>query len=236
MEIYKTTNITAPQPLRIKQDLSRDPPPAVAASLPASWALSPGKRALDLLLALVLMVAALSWITLLLGVLIKLNSRGAVFFTQKRIGKNGSVFTCYKFRTMYPNKLSDSMQAMNNDVRVTSLGKWLRRYHIDELPQIFNIFLGHMSFVGPRPHMLSDDVFFASVLPCYDRRKSVRPGLTGMAQIKGFHGYAQDIISISNRTRMDLFYIRKASFSIDFKILLATLFPPLHEKKKSWNK
>lgn len=237
MEIYKTTNISVPKQLRVKQDLTCDRKKNTARIQAAPWALASGKRFFDIALSFVLIVAVLSWLTILLGIIIKLNSRGSVFFKQKRIGKNGHAFTCYKFRTMYPNKFSDSVQAKNDDARITSLGRWLRAYHIDELPQIINIFLGDMSFVGPRPHMLSDDVFFASALPDYGHRKAIKPGLTGMAQIKGFHGYAQDIISISGRTKMDLFYIKKASFLLDVKILLATLYKPFSHKTDSvWNR
>lgn len=237
MEIYKTTDISVPKQLRIQQDLTCDHKKNTARIQAAPWSLSPGKRIFDIALSLTLIIAVLSWLAILLGIIIKLNSRGAIFFTQKRAGKKGNTFTCYKFRTMYPNKFSDSVQAKNDDVRITSLGRWLRAYHIDELPQIINIFLGDMSFVGPRPHMLSDDVFFAAALPDYDHRKTVRPGLTGMAQIKGFHGYARDITGISGRTKMDLFYIKKASFLLDIKILLATLYKPFSYKNDSiWNR
>lgn len=230
MELYKAANITTDNPARVIHKNICNPPLRSHEVKAADWHFSPWKRCFDVLLSFVLIIALLSWLSLLLCIIIKISSRGPVLFSQKRIGKNGKIFTCYKFRTMHLNDASDAVQAKGDDMRITSAGRFLRTTHIDELLQLINILLGDMSFIGPRPHMLSDDTLFSALSPDYDRRKCVKPGLTGLAQIKGFHGFAQDILSISSRTKMDLLYIRKASLLLDVKILLATLLTPFSTK------
>lgn len=230
MEIYKATNTTAQDAVKISTKHINNRAKKAISIESTPWTSSIWKRGFDFLFSLLFTVTILSWAYLLLGIIIRLNSRGSIFFIQKRIGKNGRVFSCYKFRTMHPNELSDTVQAKNDDARITSIGKWLRLFHLDELPQIINILLGDMSFVGPRPHMLADDAFFTASLTCYSYRRCVKPGLTGLAQIKGFHGYIHDIRCIANRTKMDLFYVRKATFLLDVKILMATLIKPFSQK------
>jgi len=192
----------------------------------AEWHHSPCKRLLDVIVSSTLIVLVLSWLWVLVSILIKLESRGPFLFRQRRVGKNGSRFTCYKFRTMYLNDASDARPAALADERITYVGNFLRRTHIDELPQLVNVLRGEMSLVGPRPHMVRDDEFFAALCSDYTLRQLVKPGVTGAAQVKGFHGMAQTPASIAARTRMDLFYVRKASFVYDLRILLATIVAP----------
>ncbi|PZF74928.1 sugar transferase [Taibaiella soli] len=182
------------------------------------------KRGTDVLIASLLTVTILSWLTPLLFIAIKLSSRGPLFFRQQRIGLNGRTFSCLKFRTMRINEHSDIRQASADDKRITRLGLWLRITHIDELPQLFNVLMNDMSIVGPRPHMLYHDELFSSMLPDYRHRHLLKPGITGLAQATGRHGATPDFQSISDRTRLDLFYVRKVSFLLDMKILLRTLF------------
>jgi putative colanic acid biosynthesis UDP-glucose lipid carrier transferase len=196
--------------------------PAFAA--PATMYASRLKRVFDIIASFVLIILLLSWITPVLFVLIRLGSRGPLFFVQKRTGLAGKSFSCLKFRTMRLSELSDTLQANADDVRITRLGRLLRITHIDELPQLVNVLLNDMSLVGPRPHMISHDQLFSTLLPDYRLRHLVKPGITGLAQAAGYHGATPDFFSISNRTRLDLFYVKRVSFGLDVKILLTTLF------------
>lgn len=193
------------------------------------------KRITDVAIATILILTVLSWLTPVLFVLIKLSSRGPLFFRQQRIGQNGTIFSCLKFRTMRLNDHSDIRQAGTDDQRITSLGLLLRITHIDELPQLFNVLMNDMSVVGPRPHMLYHDQLFSSMLPDYQHRHVLKPGITGLAQASGYHGATPDFQSIANRTRLDIFYVRKVSFLLDMKILLLTFFvSPYKHLMKSW--
>ena len=201
----------------------------IAPSLPAQpiGAAAPGKshyiikRAVDIVVSL-LMLFVLSWLLPLIAVLIKSDSGGAVFFRQKRVGKGGRLFMCYKFRTMVENKEADQLQATKDDPRITRLGKWLRRSNIDELPQLINVLAGDMSLVGPRPHMPADWERFASLVPGYAFRNQVKPGITGLAQVKGYHGPSPDYESIFRRYQWDAFYIRNAGIGLDIRIMIHT--------------
>jgi putative colanic acid biosynthesis UDP-glucose lipid carrier transferase len=185
-----------------------------------------GKRATDIVLAGALILLLLSWLTLVFAVLIKLDSRGTIFFRQKRVGKNGRIFSCLKFRTMFPNAVSDLLQASYHDERITPVGAFLRRFHLDELPQLINILKGEMSFVGPRPHMLVDEASFGAQVPFYVFRQSVRPGLTGLAQVRGFRGPTPDFQSVYFRAKLDNFYVQNQSPLLDLKIIASTLLTP----------
>jgi putative colanic acid biosynthesis UDP-glucose lipid carrier transferase len=181
------------------------------------------KRTMDILLSVVMVLLVFSWLFPLIALLIKLDSRGPLFFLQKRVGRGGRSFTCYKFRTMIVNEEAHYRQATENDVRITRLGKFLRNTNIDELPQFFNVLLGNMSIVGPRPHMHADCRQFAGLIPHYKLRNLVKPGITGMAQVKGYHGPAQDEGSIGKRYQWDIFYIRHAGPWLDIRIMIRTL-------------
>jgi putative colanic acid biosynthesis UDP-glucose lipid carrier transferase len=180
------------------------------------------KRGFDIIFSLALLVLVLSWLVPLIALITRLDSGGAVFFRQKRVGRNGRSFTCYKFRTMVVNDEADIKQATKDDPRITRTGRWLRRSNIDELPQLINVLAGHMSIVGPRPHMPADCERFSALLNDYDYRHLVKPGITGLAQVKGYHGPAPDYESIFHRYQWDAFYVRNACFRIDMRVLLET--------------
>jgi putative colanic acid biosynthesis UDP-glucose lipid carrier transferase len=181
------------------------------------------KRAFDLLFSVLVIVLVLSWLVPVAGLIIKLNSRGPVFFRQKRMGKNGVMYSCIKFRTMIRNAEADERPAEENDERITSFGKFLRRTNIDELPQFFNVLMGQMSVVGPRPHMMADCIRFSFVISSYQFRSLIRPGITGWAQINGYHGPTADYESIIVRYYWDAQYVRKASLWLDMKIIWSTI-------------
>lgn len=181
------------------------------------------KRLTDIILSVLFIITIFSWLLPLIVLLLKLDSRGPVFFLQKRVGKGGRSFTCYKFRTMVINEEAHKKQAEENDSRITRAGRWLRKTNIDELPQFFNVLLGQMSIVGPRPHMYADCFQFSLMIPRYKLRNLVKPGITGMAQVNGYHGPAMDYDAICRRYQWDIFYLRNASTWLDIKIMTRTI-------------
>jgi putative colanic acid biosysnthesis UDP-glucose lipid carrier transferase len=181
-----------------------------------------GKRLFDIVVSLAVIVFVLSWLIPILAVLIRLDSRGPAFFVQTRIGFLGIPFRCYKLRTMVVNPESDSKQASYDDERITRLGRYLRLTSLDELPQFLNVLIGDMSIVGPRPFMKKDDQAFSIVISNYPLRYCAKPGITGMAQVKGFRGRTDNFFSIFHRYQWDSFYIRNARPALDFKILRLT--------------
>lgn len=181
------------------------------------------KRSFDLVFSLLILTGLLSWLLPLLAIWIKLDSRGPVFFSQIRVGKNGRPFRCLKLRTMVVNEAADIRQASPGDERITAAGRMLRATHLDELPQFINILFGQMSIVGPRPHMPADCIRFSFVVPSYDFRHLVKPGITGLAQVKGYRGPTPDYESILRRYHWDSVYVRKASTGLDARIMLQTL-------------
>ena len=182
------------------------------------------KRGSDILFSIIVIVFLLSWFIPLMAILIKLNSKGPVFFIQRRVGRGLKSFRCIKFRTMVLNYDADKRSASNNDMRITSIGKFLRKTSLDELPQFINVLLGDMSVVGPRPHMFADCNRFSEYIQNYKFRNMVRPGITGLAQVKGFRGPAEDSYNIVSRFYYDALYIQKINFHLDIKILLNTFF------------
>ena len=185
------------------------------------------KRSFDVIFSAFFIVFVLSWLVPLTSLLIILDSRGPVFFVQRRTGKDGRAFLCLKFRTMRVNEEADEKQADENDERITRFGRFLRRTNIDELPQFLNVLVGNMSIIGPRPHMLSDCTRFSFVIPAYKFRTMMRPGITGLAQVKGYHGPTVDYESIFIRYHWDAEYIRNANFLLDLRILGLTLMQSL---------
>ncbi len=181
------------------------------------------KRTLDILFSFLLTVLVLSWLLPLIAIWIKSDSRGPVFFSQKRMGRNGRIFRCFKLRTMIQNDEADERQAEEDDDRITKAGKFLRKTNLDELPQLLNVLIGDMSFIGPRPHMLSDCARFSFVISSYNFRTLVKPGITGLAQINGYRGPAKDYESIVRRFNLDTIYIRKSGFWLDCKIFAKTI-------------
>jgi putative colanic acid biosynthesis UDP-glucose lipid carrier transferase len=186
------------------------------------------KRSVDIFFSVIIIVFILSWLIPVIAILIKSDSRGPVFFLQKRNKKNGKVFTCLKFRSMIVNEEADILQAKENDLRITRVGKFLRKNHLDELPQFINVLLGDMSVVGPRPHMISDNLRYDECVDHYANRLSVKPGITGLAQVMGCTGPVEDIAEMRKRVRIDNFYIRHWSLKLDMIILYTTVFKAIH--------
>ncbi len=180
------------------------------------------KRHFDLVVSFVVIVFLLSWFVPVMAAVIKLTSRGPVFFVQRRVGRGLKSFKCIKFRTMVVNDDPDTA-ATGNDKRVTVLGRFLRKTSIDELPQFFNVLRGDMSIVGPRPHMFADCDRFSSYIQYYKFRTLVRPGITGLAQVKGFRGPAKDLHHIAARFSYDALYIKHMNFGLDFRIMVTTV-------------
>jgi len=180
------------------------------------------KRGLDLICSVLVIVGVLSWLLPVLAIFIKLDSRGPVFFLQRRIGRAGKIFTCFKLRTMVVNGEADEHPALADDVRITMFGRFLRVSHLDELPQFFNVFMGSMSLVGPRPYMLIDNKHFSDLVPGHSFRLLTKPGITGLSQVKGFHESVIDRHIIFARYQWDAFYVRNASLMLDLRILRRT--------------
>ncbi|AEL26069.1 exopolysaccharide biosynthesis polyprenyl glycosylphosphotransferase [Cyclobacterium marinum] len=181
------------------------------------------KRVFDVIFSLFVIVFVFSWLMPIIAFLIKLESRGPVFFFQKRTGVNNKEFTCIKFRTMFENPFSDTLQASKDDPRVTRVGKVLRRFSLDELPQFINVLKNDMSVVGPRPHTVPMNEDFKQRLEKYNNRHCIKPGITGLAQVLGYRGEIINHWQIKSRVKLDYFYVRNWSFLLDIKIVLKTL-------------
>ena len=184
------------------------------------------KRIFDVIFAL-LVLAVLAPVWIVLAIWIAVTSPGGVFFRQKRTGYKGREFDMLKFRSMYINQEADTLQAAGNDPRITRIGRFLRRSSLDELPQLWNVVIGDMSVIGPRPHMLSHTDYYAPRIDGYMRRHDMRPGLTGYAQVKGFRGATPTIKDMENRVRADLEYVDRFSLWLDVKILFLTVWKML---------
>jgi putative colanic acid biosysnthesis UDP-glucose lipid carrier transferase len=182
------------------------------------------KRSFDIVFSLIVILAIMSWLIPLVSLAILLDSGGPIFFRQKRVGKGGKLFHVIKFRTMRKNDEADERPASKDDDRITRLGRFLRLANIDELPQFFNVLLGQMSVIGPRPHMITDCIRFAFVISSYSLRNLVRPGITGWAQVNGYHGPTADYDSIIQRYYWDAMYINKVNASLDGKIMAKTFW------------
>ncbi len=180
------------------------------------------KRGFDILFSSFMIVFVLSWLTPIIAILIKLESKGPVFFKQSRNGFNYKEFDCFKFRSMMPNKDAHLYQATRGDDRVTKVGKFIRKTSIDELPQFFNVLFGDMSVVGPRPHMVSHTTMYAKRIDKFMVRHFVKPGITGLAQTSGFRGEVETDKDIIGRVKFDIFYIENWSLLLDMKIIFQT--------------
>jgi len=180
------------------------------------------KRAMDILFSSLFILLVMSWLFPIIALLIKLTSRGPVLFIQRRTGFKGIEFSCFKFRTMYMNADADTRQASKEDTRITSIGKLLRLTHLDETPQFFNVLFGDMSIIGPRPHMIYHTRYYSQRIPYYNLRHEVQPGITGMAQIKGYVGEISIERELRKRIQWDIFYMKNQSIGLDIKILAIT--------------
>lgn len=180
------------------------------------------KRTMDVAISMTFILLVMSWLYPIVALLIKLSSKGPVFFIQKRTGYKGVEFDCFKFRTMYVNDEADTKQATSNDKRITTVGKFLRLTHLDETPQFFNVLLGDMSIVGPRPHMLYHTRYYAQFIPYYNLRHEAVPGMTGMAQIKGYIGEISLERELRKRVQWDVYYLKNRSVWLDISIVFTT--------------
>ena len=173
----------------------------------------------------VIILLLISPVLAIVALAVKLDSAGPVLFRQKRVGFNNEVFDVYKFRSMYHKDVpaSRTVQATRDDPRITRVGRFIRRWSLDELPQIFNVFNGTMSIVGPRPHALDHNEEFAQRMEGYFARHRVKPGITGLAQVRGFRGPTDTEEKLEGRVRNDIFYAENWSLSLDLQILVRTL-------------
>lgn len=181
------------------------------------------KRVFDTIFSLLVIIFIFSWLFPILALIIKLSSRGPIIFVQERTGINNKTFKCYKFRTMTVNTESDTKQAEKNDSRITRIGSFLRKSNMDELPQFFNVLLGHMSVVGPRPHMLKHTNQYSALIEHYKVRHFVKPGITGWAQVNGFRGLTDELWKMEKRVEHDMQYLDKWSLGWDIKIVFMTV-------------
>jgi putative colanic acid biosynthesis UDP-glucose lipid carrier transferase len=180
------------------------------------------KRAFDIVFSLFVIFGLLSWMVPLLAILIKLESKGPVFFKQGRPGLDEKEFFCYKFRSMKMNKTTER-EASKNDPRVTRIGRFMRKTSIDEMPQFLNVLLGEMAVVGPRPHLWSQNKVYGNRIKKYMVRHYVKPGITGLAQVRGFRGEIETEEDMINRIKFDVFYIENWSLVLDLKIIVQTV-------------
>ena len=192
------------------------------------------KRLFDIIFSFLVITLLLSWLTPLIALLIKLESSGPVFFKQTRNGIKYKEFTCFKFRSMIENSDADIQQATKNDLRVTRLGKILRKTSLDELPQFFNVLIGDMSVVGPRPHMTRENERYSKTVNKFMVRHFVKPGITGLAQVKGYRGEIETEEDIVNRVKYDIYYLENWSLLLDLNIVFLTSINFITGQKKAY--
>jgi len=182
------------------------------------------KRSFDIVFSSLVIVFIISWLFPVLCIIIKISSKGPVFFHQKRTGINNKTFSCLKFRSMRMNSNADDKQATLGDSRVTTIGRFLRKTNLDEFPQFFNVLIGQMSVVGPRPHMLKHTEQYSELIEYYRVRHYVKPGITGWAQVNGYRGETDELWKMEKRVEYDMFYLENWTFMWDLRIILMTLF------------
>lgn len=191
------------------------------------------KRTFDVIFSLLVIVLVLLWLIPILAILIKLESKGPVFFKQGRPGIDEKEFFCYKFRSMNINETTEK-EASKNDPRVTRIGRFIRKTSIDELPQFFNVLLGEMSVVGPRPHLWSQNISYSKKIRKYMMRHYVKPGITGLAQVNGYRGEIETDKDMINRINYDVFYIENWSVILDIKIIGQTVINIFKGEEKAY--
>ena len=192
------------------------------------------KRIFDIGFSSLVIIFILSWLVPILFILIQIESPGPLFFRQKRHGFKRQVFWCYKFRSMRTTDDANKKMATKNDSRITRVGRIIRKTSIDELPQFFNVFIGDMSVVGPRPHMELHTWDYEISVDKYLVRHFVKPGITGLAQIKGYRGEINTKADILNRTKLDIFYVEKWSLAMDVQIIGQTFVNAVRGEKKAY--
>ncbi len=188
------------------------------------------KRIFDIVFSWLVIIFIFTWLFPIIAIVIKLTSKGPVFFVQMRSGKNDNPFKCYKFRTMKLNEACDNIQAVKGDSRITPIGKFLRRTSLDELPQFFNVIKRKMSIIGPRPHMINQTNSYRKIINKFMVRHFTKPGITGWAQINGFRGETKRIEDMKKRAEADIWYIENWSFILDMKIMIITMWNMIFKK------
>lgn len=197
------------------------------------------KRTFDIIFSLMVIVCIFSWLFPIIGILIKLGSKGPIFFKQERWGLNNKVISCYKFRSMVAaskdvDEHGNYLQARRNDPRITPIGRFLRMTNLDELPQFFNVLLGSMSVVGPRPHPVPLNLQSKNDVEHYMMRHWVKPGITGWAQVHGYRGETRSPFLMKKRVEFDLWYIENWTFGLDLQIILQTLVNMVKGEKNAY--
>ncbi len=192
------------------------------------------KRLFDIFFSLGVILFIFPILFPVFALLIKISSKGPVFFKQKRSGKNNEEFTCLKFRTMRVNNEADEKQATRNDPRITKIGAFLRKTSLDELPQFFNTLWGDMSVVGPRPHMVRHTQEYSEMIDKFMVRHFAKPGITGWAQVKGYRGDTNDPALMQKRVELDVWYVENYSILLDIKIILLTIWVIIRGQKEAF--
>lgn len=180
------------------------------------------KRLFDICVSLIVCICLLPFIPII-ALIIKLQSRGSIFFVQNRTGMNGKTFKCLKFRSMHINRQADSLQATENDPRKFAFGSFMRKTNLDEFPQFFNVLIGDMSIVGPRPHMLHHTEVYGRLIDKYMVRHFCKPGITGIAQVTGCRGETKELWQMEERVKKDIWYIENWTFWLDIRIMFMTV-------------
>ena len=191
------------------------------------------KRLFDVFFSSLAIILILSWLTPILAILIKLESKGPVFYRQKRSGRDNVDFWCLKFRSMHVNN-EEMKQATKGDSRITKIGAFMRKTSLDELPQFFNVFMGNMSVSGPRPHMLAHTLQYSSVIDKFMVRHLLKPGITGWAQVSGYRGETEDSDLMQKRVEHDLWYMENWSLMLDVKIVFLTIINMFKGEKNAY--
>ncbi len=213
-------------------------PGAPAAASPLPVADGPyhayGKRLFDIAFSSAVLLLLGSWLFPLIALVVRLDSKGPALFRQLRVGQGGVLFCCWKFRTMTCSQDTRFVQAQKNDPRVTRVGAFLRRTNLDELPQFFNVWCGQMSVIGPRPHVPDLDEMFGDRVPGYTLRHTVKPGVSGLAQVSGCRGETRSVREMKHRIRFDVFYSRNFSLRLDVKLVVLTVFAALAGDRRAY--
>jgi putative colanic acid biosynthesis UDP-glucose lipid carrier transferase len=200
------------------------------ATVGIAYARSAAKRALDLAIAIPALLL-LSPLLMLLAIAVSLESKGPAIFRQTRLGIHGAPFRILKFRTMTVLENGPVIkQAEIGDARITRFGAWMRRLSIDELPQLINVINGDMSLVGPRPHAMAHDRFYGHEITGYNLRQSVKPGISGWAQIHGHRGATVTVSRMRERLAYDVWYSRNATFALDLQIIFRTILEVFRQR------
>lgn len=192
------------------------------------------KRAFDIAFSLAVILFIYWWLYIIVAIAIKLSSKGPVLFKQPRSGRANETFMCYKFRTMTVNDDSDLKQATKGDARITKVGQFLRSSSLDEMPQFINVLKGDMSVVGPRPHMLKHTEDYRKIIDKFMVRHLIKPGITGLAQVRGYRGETKDVKEMELRVKSDVWYIENWSFLLDLKLIVRTVLNAIRGEENAF--